>query len=307
MANSWMKLYHETLNDPKMGTMSDHLYRRCIELFLLAGQTDQGGMLPPVPQMAWALRTTVQDMTLCLQELSELGIISKDAETGCFLVTHFAERQESNLSGAERVAKYREKRAERYECNADDVTGVTEMKRSERYTCNADCNADANADANADDVSNGNGADVTNVTLDKDKDKEEDKDKDKDLINTASAKADRGAGKRKADPADPDFWKRAFGPHAEMAQAFSRASGIVPIGSEFGRWQKDLKAFAEAGISIEQMTRAVTRVRMENRYPIKAPGSVLTVARNLAAKAARLDADAPVDYLEGVTWEGADA
>ena len=110
MANSWMKLYHEMLNDPKMGTMSDHLYRRTIELFLLAGQEDRGGALPPVTQIAWALRTTVNDATLCLQELAELGIVSRDAD-GEFMVTHFAERQSTNLSDAERSARYREKQS----------------------------------------------------------------------------------------------------------------------------------------------------------------------------------------------------
>ena len=322
MANSWMKLYHETLNDPKMGTMSDHLYRRTIELFLLAGQEDRNGILPPVPQMAWALRTTVQDMTICLQELTELGIISRDPETGAFLVTHFAERQDSNLSVAERVAKHREnmKREERYTCNADDVTPVTEMKREERYTCNADANAVANADANAEYVSNANAVNVTDVTPDKDIDKEEDKDKEEELINininipkhvnnsgNAAAKiADRGAGSKKpqkADPSNPEFWQRAFGPEADRARAFSSASGIIPLSGEFGRWQKELRSFTEAGISIDQMTRAVKKVRKDGRYPIKAPGTVLTEARNLAAVPA---AKTTADYLEGITWEGCD-
>ena len=105
MANSWMKLYHETLNDPKMGTMSDHLYRRTIELFLLAGQEDRNGLLPSLPQIAWALRTTTKDVTSVLHELTEIGIISETPEG--YNVTHFVERQNSNLSGAERVAKLR--------------------------------------------------------------------------------------------------------------------------------------------------------------------------------------------------------
>jgi len=288
MANSWLKLYHETLNDPKMGTMTDHLYRRTIELFLLAGQENRDGLLPPLPQIAWALRTTVNDVTLCLQELSELGIISKLPD-GSWMVTHFADRQNSNLSGAERVAKLREKRAESYTCNADDVTPVTQMltqdvtetKRAESYES------------------------PKNVTVDKDKDKdkEEDKDKEKDLINKAAEAAARGrSSKSRYTPDQPEFWQRAFGPEADRAKAFSTASGIVPIGTEFGRWQKDLRDFSEAGISISQMTRAVEKVRKEGRYPIKAPGTVLTVARNLAAAPAAAKTNA--DYLEELEWEG---
>ena len=96
------------LNDPKMGTMSDHLYRRTIELFLLAGQEGRNGLLPPLTQIAWALRTTVNDATLCLQELQELGIVTKLPE-GSMIVTHFAERQDTNLSDAERSQRRRDK------------------------------------------------------------------------------------------------------------------------------------------------------------------------------------------------------
>ena len=294
MANSWMKLYHETLNDPKMGTMSDHLYRRTIELFLLAGQEDRNGLLPPLTQIAWALRTTVNDATLCLQELSELGIITKNQD-GTFMVTNFSKRQDSNLSNSERVARSREKakREERYSTNAYDVSSVntdvtqdvTKMKREERYNCNAE------------NVSNANAENVTNVTIDKDKDKEEDK--DKELINKAAEAAVRGKpAKQKLSPDQPEFWNRAFGPEADRARAFAHASGINPIGTEFGRWQKDLRAFTEAGISTEQMIRAVEKVRKDGKYPIKAPGTVFTEARNLAAAnpAGKLFADIAAEY-----------
>ena len=289
MANSWMKLYHETLNDPKMGTMSDHLYRRTIELFLLAGQEDRNGLLPSLPQIAWALRTTTKDVTSVLHELTEIGIISETPEG--YNVTHFVERQNSNLSGAERVAKLREKRSESYNCNADNVTpvtqDVTEMKRSESYNC------------------------TENVTPDKEEDKDKDKEEDSILNNlniknsmvvkqhnAAKAAAREKPAKQKLSPDQPEFWNRAFGPEADRAQAFSEASGIVPISGEFGRWQKDLRAFTEAGISTEQMIRAVEKVRKDGKYPIKAPGTVFTEARNLTASnpAGKSFADIAAEY-----------
>jgi len=36
--NYWIKLYIEILHDAKMGAMSDRLWRRTIEMFLLAGE-----------------------------------------------------------------------------------------------------------------------------------------------------------------------------------------------------------------------------------------------------------------------------
>ena len=52
----WIKLYIEILDDPKMGRLPNHLWRRAVELFLLAGRQGNDGALPPVKEMAWTLR-----------------------------------------------------------------------------------------------------------------------------------------------------------------------------------------------------------------------------------------------------------
>ena len=116
--------------------------------------------------------------------------------------------------------------------------------------------------------------------------------------NAANAAAREKPAKQKLSPDQPEFWTRAFGPEADRAQAFSTSSGIIPIAGEFGRWQKDLRAFTEAGISTEQMIRAVEKVRKDGKYPIKAPGTVFTEARNLAAAnpAGKSFADIAAEY-----------
>ena len=258
------------LNDPKMGTMTDHLYRRTIEIFLLAGQEGRNGLLPPLTQIAWALRTTVNDATLCLQEMAELGIVTKLPD-GNMIVTNFAERQDTKLSDAERQQRRRDKaktsRASLNSRHADDVTPVTQTV-TQTVTQQSRTLSDGETEI---------------VTLDKDKDKDKEEDKEEELINAATAAAREKAGRQKLTPDKSEFWLQAFGPESERAQAFSRASGIIPLSGEFGRWQKDLRQFSEAGISIQQMIRAVEKVRKDGKYPIKAPGTVLTEARNLEA------------------------
>ena len=112
----------------------------------------------------------------------------------------------------------------------------------------------------------------------------------------------------KLKPDQKEFWQHGFGPRADMAQAFYRVSGIYPVGKEFGHWQNDLKNFAEAGITVEQMEAAVKKVLKDGKYPIKSPGTVLTEARNIAAAAAASGGSATpksnLDYLEDVEWEG---
>ena len=58
----WIKLYHEILDDPKMGRLPDKLFRRVIELFLIAGETHENGKLPSIDDMAWRLRLDPEEL-----------------------------------------------------------------------------------------------------------------------------------------------------------------------------------------------------------------------------------------------------
>ena len=88
--------------------------------------------------------------------------------------------------------------------------------------------------------------------------------------------------KPKLTPDQPEYWQRAFGKNAEMARRFSEVSGVPIVNSRISLWQKNLKDFNEAGITIEQMEAAVMRYRKEMPdVPIKSPGSVLSFALDL--------------------------
>ena len=71
----WVKLYIEILDDPKMGLLPDWLWRRAIELFLLAGENGNDGLLQPVTDLAWRLRVSTEKLTESLQALSEVGVV----------------------------------------------------------------------------------------------------------------------------------------------------------------------------------------------------------------------------------------
>lgn len=105
MNRIWIKLYLEILDDPKMGRLPDHLWRRTVELFLIAGKVGNDGKLPPVGEMAWTLRSTEQEITECLQALAgkEFGIVHADGDQ--WFVSKFEKRQYSE--SYERVKRYR--------------------------------------------------------------------------------------------------------------------------------------------------------------------------------------------------------
>jgi len=130
----WIKLYVETLDDPKMGRLNDRLWRRSIEVFMLAGKTGAGGFLPPIEDMAWILRTTPEELAAELEELARVNIVNQTEDGWC--VTHFAVRQDAD-SNAERQRRYRERQQhDRYEGN-EEVTEKEVIESNETVTeCN---------------------------------------------------------------------------------------------------------------------------------------------------------------------------
>jgi len=80
MKHSWIKLYPEILDDPKIGHLPNWLWRRAIELFLLAGENGADGRLQPVSDMAWRLRITESDLVKSLRTLSKIGVVHETPE-----------------------------------------------------------------------------------------------------------------------------------------------------------------------------------------------------------------------------------
>jgi hypothetical protein len=115
----WIKLYHEILDDPKMGRLPDRLWRRTIEMFLFAGREGGCGELPSVADMAWTLRTTPAELQEDINELERIGIIRQDDGADPFVV-HFEERQ-APIPPAERKRRQREReRHEQYTGDSQD-------------------------------------------------------------------------------------------------------------------------------------------------------------------------------------------
>jgi DnaD/phage-associated family protein len=112
----WAKLWIETLDDPKVGFMSDCLFRRFICFILAAKEYGKDGLLPPVDKLAWRLRLSTEEITTALIELQELSITSLD-EDG-WRVINFSKFQ-SPVSGAERTRKSRAKKSA---SSGEDVT-----------------------------------------------------------------------------------------------------------------------------------------------------------------------------------------
>jgi hypothetical protein len=106
MKKYWIKLYIDILDNAKMGRLDNHLWRRAVECYLLAGQQGDDGALRPVEEMAWKLRLPIDKLLEDLHCLAEVGVVH-EGEPGKWVVTNFKERQ--NCESLERVRRYRER------------------------------------------------------------------------------------------------------------------------------------------------------------------------------------------------------
>jgi|YNPMSStandDraft_1061717.scaffolds.fasta_scaffold00175_38 hypothetical protein len=144
----WIKLYHEILDDPKIATLPDRLWRRTIELFLIAGRNGETGELPDVKQMAWILRLKEEELEADLEEIAKTGIIAYDEEEGYWYVVNFVKRQ-APLSNTDRSRRYRESQRK-----AQYGETLSKSKRNGTATqMQRECNenvADAQRDCNGD-------------------------------------------------------------------------------------------------------------------------------------------------------------
>jgi len=130
MADYWIKLYHDILDDPKMAVLPDNLWRRIIELFLFAGKLYKDGNLPDTKQIAWCLRQNENELETELKQIVTTGIIVQ-TETGWF-IPKFKTRQDP-MTNTERVRKFREtKQHEQYNANETimkrKVTQITDNR-----------------------------------------------------------------------------------------------------------------------------------------------------------------------------------
>lgn len=115
---SWVKLYHEVLHDPKMGRLTDNLWRRVIEVILLAGETGRDGLLPGALDMAWTLRLSVEALEADLLALAKYDIVEQTPQG--WKVVHFENRQAA-IDAKDRVSAYRN-RIQKHDYYATETT-----------------------------------------------------------------------------------------------------------------------------------------------------------------------------------------
>ena len=182
------------IDDRKTASLPDSSWRRFVECILLAMETNRGGVLPAVPDMAWRLRVTTETMGDDMTRLALAGLVHLNDKDE-WVVTNFTKRQAA-VPVTGRVASHRERK--RREKQGEPVADETPEQR------------DSNDDVTAE-LSNGNER-VTNRSTDKTR-----------LDQNRREERERGA----AAPPHPPATSPEFQPLPEAAKKRKRIDELL--------------------------------------------------------------------------------
>lgn len=130
MKRQWIKLYLEILDDDKFGMLPEYMKWRAIELFLVAGENGDDGLLPPIERLAWRLRLDKTKIAETLSALTQVGVVNETPRG--WMVTNFKKRQYSE--SYERVKHFREQNKERYSNVTSNANVTAEESSSTSYS-----------------------------------------------------------------------------------------------------------------------------------------------------------------------------
>lgn len=106
MRGFWIKSHVAILNDRKIASLPDNLWRRYNELKHLLPHDAKSGDLPEVRAIAFQLRIPESQLSEELKELENQGLIMRDGDN--YILPNFCEEQAAD-SNAERKRRQREK------------------------------------------------------------------------------------------------------------------------------------------------------------------------------------------------------
>ena len=103
MANFWIRLYCEVLDDPKVQMIEPYLFKFWINCMCLTANTK--GFLPEVPELAFRLREKEFRITEYIEELLQAGLLDEMGDS--YRIHGWADRQFESDSSRERMKNYR--------------------------------------------------------------------------------------------------------------------------------------------------------------------------------------------------------
>jgi hypothetical protein len=106
----WLRLYSDVVSDPKVQLLPGDKFKAWINLLCVASQHD--GILPPLADLAFTLRTTEDKITALLDDLVEKGLldVTSDDRYTRYTPHNWASRQYKSDASNDRVQRHRQRK-----------------------------------------------------------------------------------------------------------------------------------------------------------------------------------------------------
>jgi hypothetical protein len=104
----WFRFYDDAVNDPKVQRLLGEKFKAWINLLCLASKND--GILPPLPDISFALRMNEEKVFVLLKEFCAAGLLDFDQSTPKRYAPHnWNGRQYKSDVSTERVKRFRKR------------------------------------------------------------------------------------------------------------------------------------------------------------------------------------------------------
>jgi len=202
--NQWWRAYNDSIDNPKLGKLSDRMHRAWYNLCCLASGND--GALPPIDDVAFKLRMTAAKARAIIDDLIERRLFDR-AEDGSIVPHNWTTRQYKN-----------------------DVTDPTNAQRQKRYR-DSHRNGRNGQDTVTEPLRNGQNA-VTDIVTDTVTVTDEIPLRDRYAVTDQSTETETESKKEKKEEDAP------CGAPSPPGKAYAFESGVIRLNSrDFEQWK----------------------------------------------------------------------
>lgn len=138
----WFRFYDEALNDPKVQRLPGDMFKAWVNILCLASKGD--GYLPPIEDIAFALRITDEEVGEILESLEQRHLL--DEFDGKLRPHNWEARQHKSDHSTERVRKHRSMKQDETVSETKTKRSRTEQSRTDTEQKDSEANA-SGADA----------------------------------------------------------------------------------------------------------------------------------------------------------------
>jgi hypothetical protein len=144
----WFRFYHDAITDPKVQRLPAALFKHWVNVLCVASRNATRGMLPPIVDVAFALRIKPGECLKILNQLGAAGLL-ETVDDGVIIIHGWDGRQREGDDVASRVRRHRVKKSTQVPREADAMSSQQGQEIDADLDGNqAECNVTGNVTGN---------------------------------------------------------------------------------------------------------------------------------------------------------------